>query len=275
MRKTLLAQLSDPHIREPGRLAYGRIDTAPYLRRAVEAVLRLRQAPDAVVITGDLVDFGRGVEYAHLAELLKPLPMPVYLLPGNHDDRDHLREAFPHLAYLGESGPIQYSVRIGHLQMIATDTSVPGQSRGELDADRLEWLAQALESSRDMPVIVAMHHPPFPTLIGHMDKIGLLSGAEALATLISRYPNVERIICGHVHRAIDIRFGGTIASVCPAPAHQVVLDLADDAPSAWILEPPAFRLHALDQNGQVVTHLSPVGQFDGPYPFHDGDKLID
>ena len=31
MTTTLLLQLSDLHIREPGRLAYGRINTAPYL----------------------------------------------------------------------------------------------------------------------------------------------------------------------------------------------------------------------------------------------------
>jgi Icc protein len=36
--KTLVAQLTDLHIREPGRLAYGRLDTAPYLRAAVQAV---------------------------------------------------------------------------------------------------------------------------------------------------------------------------------------------------------------------------------------------
>ena len=70
-----------------------------------------------------------------------------------------------------------------------------------------------------------MHHPPFTTLIGHMDKIGLMSGIERLSAIVSRHPNVERIICGHLHRAIDVRFAGTIASTCPGPAHQVTLDL--------------------------------------------------
>jgi len=73
MTYSLLVQLTDLHIREPGRLAYGRIDTAPYLKRAVQSVLRLRQAPEAVVITGDLSDFGRAAEYAHMAALLAPL----------------------------------------------------------------------------------------------------------------------------------------------------------------------------------------------------------
>jgi Icc protein len=71
---TLLAQLTDLHIREPGRLAYGRLDTAPYLRAAVQAdgaSCARRRTP--MVLTGDLTDFGRAAEYEHLASLLAPL----------------------------------------------------------------------------------------------------------------------------------------------------------------------------------------------------------
>jgi 3',5'-cyclic-AMP phosphodiesterase len=272
---TLLVQLTDLHIREPGRLAYGRIDTAPYLRRAVDSVLRLKQRPDAVVITGDLTDFGRAQEYEHLAQLLAPLTMPVYLLPGNHDDRDQLRRSFPQHAYLGSGGFVQYTVDIGGLRLIALDTQEAGQSHGGLCEARLDWLEAQLQCSSHLPVVVAMHHPPFETLIGHMDKIGLLSGAPELEAIVARHPNVERVICGHLHRAIDVRFGGTIASTSPAPAHQVALDLHREAPSRWMLEPPAFRLCALDQAGRIVTHLAASGEFEGPYPFHEDGALID
>ena len=274
MSTTLLVQLTDLHIREPGRLAYGRIDTAPYLERAVQSVLRLRQAPDAVVITGDLSDFGRAAEYAHMAELLAPLTMPVYLMPGNHDDRDQLRHSFPSHAYLGDDGFVQYSVKVGDLRLLTLDTCVPGQSHGTLCAERLGWLEAQLDACRDEPVVVAMHHPPFRTLIGHMDEIGLLEGSAALEALVARHHNVERVICGHLHRAIDVRFGGTIASTSPAPGHQVALDLAPDAPSAWVLEPPGFRVHAWDGE-RLVTHLAASGKFEGPYPFHENGALID
>jgi 3',5'-cyclic AMP phosphodiesterase CpdA len=132
--KTLLAQLTDLHIREPGRLAYGRLDTAPYLKAAVQAVLALPQRPDAVVLTGDLTDFGRAAEYAHLAELLAPLPMPLYLLPGNHDERVQLRRSFAGHAYLGESEHVQYNVPLGEsgLRLVALDTVEAGASHGRL-----------------------------------------------------------------------------------------------------------------------------------------------
>ncbi|MDP9970866.1 3',5'-cyclic AMP phosphodiesterase CpdA [Variovorax paradoxus] len=277
---TFLVQLTDLHIREPGRLAYGRIDTAPYLERAVQSVLRLPQQPDAVVVTGDLSDFGRAAEYEHLARLLAPLAMPVYLMPGNHDERGQLRRSFPGHAYLaagvGSAGFVQYSVRIGALRLLTLDTCVPGASHGELCSERLAWLEEQLDACRGEPVVIAMHHPPFRTLIGHMDEIGLLQGAEALEALVARHRNVERVICGHLHRAIDVRFGGSIASTSPAPAHQVCLDLSPDAASAWTLEPPGFKIHAWSaRDSRLVTHLAASGTFEGPFPFHDNGALID
>lgn len=272
---TLLLQISDLHIREPGRLAYGRLDTAPYLRQAVDTILRLAQAPDAIVLTGDLTDFGRDEEYAHLRRLLTSLSMPLYLMPGNHDDREQMRRSFPDHTYLGNEGFVQYSVAIGAMQLIALDTVVPGASHGSLCESRLEWLAETLNQHPDRPIVIAMHHPPFSTLIGHMDQIGLMSGAAELEKLIAKHPNVERVICGHLHRSIHVRFGGSIAMTAPSPAHQVCLDLSPSAPSAWTLEPPGFVIHALSDANQISSHLVASGSFDGPFPFHTGGQLID
>ena len=275
--KTLLVQLTDMHIREEGRLAYGRLNTAPYLQKAIAKVLTLPQQPDAVVLSGDLTDFGRETEYAHLRALLAPLnDVPVYLMPGNHDERQQLRKSFPEYRYLGEEGTIHYGVDIGELRLLALDTVVPGSSEGQLDDGQLAWLATELEKNQHRPVVIAMHHPPFDTLIGHMDKIGLLRGKAELETLVSRYSNVERIISGHLHRSIQRRFGNTVAATAPSVAHQVCLDLAPDAASAWCLEPPGFALHALYDTNHVVTHTAFTGEFDGPFAFHENDgKLID
>jgi Icc protein len=273
---TLLAQLTDLHIREPGRLAYGRLDTAPYLRAAVQAVTQLLQAPHAMALTGDLTDFGRAAEYDHLASLLAPLTMPLYLLPGNHDDRDQLRRSFADHGYLGQDDFLQYTVALsGGLRLVALDTVEPGDSAGRLCPRRLQWLESTLRQHAGEPIVIAMHHPPFETLIGHMDRIGLLQGADELAEILARHPNVERVICGHLHRSIVTRFGGTIASTAPSPAHQVSLDLAPDAASTWTLEPPGFHLHAWTGPGRLLTHVAAIGTFEGPHPFHDGGKLID
>ena len=103
----LIAQISDTHIRPKGVLAMGRVDTAGHLARAVAHIMALRPAPDVVLVTGDLVDAGMAEEYAHLRELLAPLPMPVHLIPGNHDLRDPLRAAFTDHGYLPRDGQSQ------------------------------------------------------------------------------------------------------------------------------------------------------------------------
>jgi 3',5'-cyclic AMP phosphodiesterase CpdA len=274
-----LVQLSDPHIKLPGARAYGRVDTAQFLRQAVQAVLRLKQPPHAVVVTGDLTDFGRADEYAHLRELLQPIGCPLYLLPGNHDEREGLRAAFPEHGYLRNETPfIQYAVDLGGLRLVAVDTVVPYASHGEVCAERIDQLAHLLAQDTATPTIVAMHHPPFRTLIGHMDDIGLRNPA-ALEAVVARHPQVRRVICGHLHRPIQALWANTLAMTAPSTAHQVCLDLADDAPSAFTMEPPGFLVHAWTDTGDVVSHVVPVGPagpFEGPFPFHEDDgQLID
>ena len=273
----LLVQLSDTHIRLPGQLAYRRVDTSAFLAQAVASVLALPQAPTAVVVTGDLTDFGRADEYAQLRSLLAPLACPVYLLPGNHDDRAALRQAFPDHSWLHESGDafLQYTVDLGGLRLVAIDTSVTKAPHGELDGASLAWLDAALAEDRTTPTIVAMHHPPFATFISHMDEIGLQQGGRELAAVIARHPQVERIVCGHLHRSIQARFAGTIAMTAPSTAHAVALDLASDAASEFAMQPPGFLVHAWSPTGGVVSHLAFSGTFDGPYPFHDEAGLID
>ena len=274
----LLAQINDLHIKRPGALAYRRVDTAAYLERCVERLNAIEPKLDAVVVTGDLVDLGSPAEYEALRKLLAPLTMPVYLLVGNHDERAALREVFDDHAYLHAGGEfVQYAVDAGPLRLIALDSQMPQQSNGHLCAARLAWLETQLAQARGKPVVLALHHPPFVSGIGHMDRQRLdPESSEQLAAIVGRYTNVERVICGHVHRPIFTRFAGTIASAVPAPAHQVALDLRENAPSAFRLEPPAFALHQSAPETGIVTHHAYVDEGEGPFPFYETDgSLID
>ncbi|RDU96971.1 phosphodiesterase [Trinickia dinghuensis] len=274
----LLAQISDLHIKRPGALAYRRVDTAAALERCVARLNACQPKLDAVVVTGDLGDLGNVVEYQALKKLLEPLAMPVYLLVGNHDDRAALREVFHDHPYLRTGGEfVQYAVDIGPLRLIALDSQIPRQSGGHLCDARLTWLETQLADAQGKPVVLALHHPPFVSGIGHMDRQRLdPASADRLAAIVRRYPNVERVICGHVHRPIHTRFAGTIASAVPSPAHQVALDLRENGPSAFRLEPAAFALHQYAPETGIVTHHAYVDEGEGPFPFYEPDgTLID
>jgi 3',5'-cyclic AMP phosphodiesterase CpdA len=256
----LIAQISDTHIKAEGALAYGRFDTAAFLARAVDHILHLDPRPDVVLGTGDLVDGGTAAEYARLRHLLSPLPMPVYLIPGNHDDRDELRQAFADYPLMPRESFIQYVVDDGPLRLIAVDTLVPGESGGRVDAERLGWLDARLAEAPTKPTMIFMHHPPFKTAIDFMDGIGL-EGADAMADVVRRHPHVERVVCGHLHRSIQSRWAGTLAMTAPGTAHQVCLDVRQDAGLSLTMEPPGYALHLWREGVGLVSHVANVGEF--------------
>jgi 3',5'-cyclic-AMP phosphodiesterase len=276
----LLAQITDTHILAPGKLyhsphraipadaapGWSYIDTAACLKRAVAALNALDPCPDAVAVTGDLVDHGAAEEYAHLRELLAPLAMPAYLILGNHDSRDGLRAAFGADGYLPAEGFLHYAIDDFPLRIVALDTNIPGQHPGELCAERLHWLDRTLAAAPGKPTVVMMHHPPFNTAIEHMDQAGL-QNPSSFAEIIGRHPQVERILCGHLHRQIDRRFAGTVAGTAPSTAHQLALDINPGAPAEFTFEPPGYQLHLWRDGEGLVSHTAIVGDWPGPFPF--------
>jgi 3',5'-cyclic AMP phosphodiesterase CpdA len=274
-RPLLIAQISDLHVKRPGVLAYRKVDTAAALARCVAALNRFVPRPDLVVVSGDLVDTPAAEEYEHLTRLLAPLEIPFAAIPGNHDDRALLRRALPQ-AGAPAHGPLNLVRRVGPLDAVLVDSTVPKAPHGELGAPTLDWLAAVLAAAPERPALLFMHHPPFATGIGHMD-VQNLRDAEALADLLRRAPRVRLVAAGHVHRAVLTTFAGVPTTICPAPNHAVALDLDARWPPSLTVEPPAFHLHAWFADGdfgRVVTHHVPIGDFAGPYPFFDRDGRL-
>lgn len=271
---TIIAQISDSHIKRPGELAYGVVDTAAALTRCVETLNGLKPRPDLVVISGDLVDNGIDEEYAHLASLLEPLAIPLVAVPGNHDAREPMRRAFP-LDYANASGPLDQKVTVEGLDLFLLDSSVPGNPHGALEDATLIWLNRELGADPMRPALLFLHHPPFLAGIWHMDRQNL-SNSAALAAVVAKHPRVRLIASGHIHRAALTRFAGVPTTICPAPCHVVALDLDQSLFPAFKQEPPALHLHVLLPGvDEIVTHTVPIGNFGPPHPFFGPDgKLL-
>jgi Icc protein len=255
----ILAQLTDPHI----TIGPGDAGSADALAKAVDAVLALDPAPDAVLMSGDLTEHASTEEYERAAELLAPLSMPLHLLAGNHDEADGLRA---HLGAPGQAGePLQYSLRLGPLRLIACDTTVGGRDAGALGTERLSWLQAELEHDRETPTLLAMHHPPVLIGVGVLDEIGLAEEDRlALAELMAANPQVKRIVAGHVHRGATGGIGGCPIFVCPSSYLQLALDLGPDSEIALVREPPAFGLH-VTLGDELISHVVPIGDYGPPF----------
>lgn len=265
-----IAQITDTHIKPRGALAYGRVDTAAFLTAAVAHINALDPLPDAVILTGDVVDAGKPDEYDHVTELLAPLRPTLLALPGNHDRRETFRTAFSHRITFPDNGHLSYADDRLPLRLVMIDDTVPGKPHGDFTPAHADWLDRTLSARRDKATLVAMHHPPFLTGIVHMDVQNCRGGAR-LAEVLAVHPQVLALACGHVHRNILTSFAGKPASICPSQAHAVSLALTPDAPPSFHMDPPSLHLHRWQDDGSkygsLVTHQSFIGEIEGPHPF--------
>jgi 3',5'-cyclic-AMP phosphodiesterase len=252
-----IAQLSDPHLG-----ASWERDPEAALTAALEQLQRtLGRPPHAVILTGDIANTPNDAEYRQARRVLAGVTAPLYLLAGNHDDREGLRRHFAlpaspaeHLSYVADLGPVR---------LVVLDSHSPGEIGGKLDGLRLEWLDRVLEADPATPTLLAVHHPPIATGVPAMDAIGIPPAQRHdLETLLARHRQVQLIVCGHVHRAVIGELGATRVVAIPSTGLQLALDLDVDE-LRFVDEPPCLAIHLLVE-GRLVSHLQPIALGSGP-----------
>ena len=218
---TLLVQITDTHILPPGEILYDEVDTALHLAETVQQINRMRPLPDVVMITGDLVEHGDKAGYRYFLELIKPLKMPVYVLPGNHDNPQVMTDVFSGTSCFPTSdSTFQYAVEDLPFRILALNSRSDGTELPTLDENRLAWLKRELEQS-DKPTLIALHHPPMTTGIELID-MGGPEWFQGLKAAVTEANNVKLVICGHCHTDMSGRMGPVPVYMAPATAHQLV-----------------------------------------------------
>ena len=251
----LIAQISDTHILAPDSDHPAADTRAENLERCVADINR--QQPDAVVFTGDTVQHGQAEEYARLRALLAPLEAPLYLIPGNRDDNETLRAAFNDLAYLPAEGDfLHYTVEMPALRLVALDSTAVGERKGVFCAARQAWLEETLGGAPERPTVLLIHHPPFDIDDHYIGGYRRPEEAEALAAIVSRHPQVVRLICGHVHCPTERRWAGTVATTMPS----VAVDVRKSVDESVARERPIYLLHRLTDDSGLVSQLRTVAE---------------
>lgn len=231
----VLAQISDTHVRaDDGGAAVGQLTRA--LRQAAD------YKADAILISGDLVNDERADEYAVFAEAIADPSAPLFVIPGNHDDRARLRATLASHRYLPPHGDLSFVIDTFPVRVVAVDQTVPGATYGSFPAERARWLDDTLARS-NKPTIVALHHPPFLTHDLLFDRIGLRDNS-AFAAVIARHPQVQRIICGHHHRVVVGQVAHAPVVVAPSTSWTYGLATHEGQPIAPKTdEQPGWMLH--------------------------------
>lgn len=239
-RPLLLAQLSDLHI---GATEEG-IDPLVRLETVVGAVLALPNPVDAVLVSGDLSDNGGEESYRVVRSVLDRFECPVHVLPGNHDDRGRLREAFG-LPGTGAE-PINYCADAGPLRLVLLDSNVPGQDPGRFGSRDLAWLDATLREEPERATLLALHHTPLSTGLPGWDAINLdPAEIEALGEVVSRHPQLRAIVGGHLHRIATAKLAGCPVLSAPSAYLQARPDFDFDDEDVEMVGPPGFALHVL------------------------------
>lgn len=244
-------QLSDLHLTADGQPLYGEVDTEAALQAALARVQGMVPEVDFLLLTGDLADSGAASAYLRLKAALALLSLPYALLPGNHDSRPEFRSAFSEHAWAGEPlCCLGQDWAQGTLLLL--DDTVPGRDWGEIGDCQMAWLEAACPTDR--PVLLCLHHPPFDIGIPGMDAIRCRN-EERLEEWLGRRPNVEALLCGHVHRLVVTSFAGRPALTAPSTAHQIAIG---QGPLAYTLETGGFLWHDWQPGKRLLTHYVPV-----------------
>lgn len=248
-----IAQISDTHILTPGSDHLARASRVENLERCVAHVNSL--APNIVIHTGDTVQHGQPEEYAHLREILAPLEAPLYVIPGNRDDRRALRKAFADVAYLpAQEDFFHYTVETPALRLIALDSTAPGERKGVYCPERQAWLDGELSRAPETPSLLFIHHPPFDVEDHYVGGYRQASEASALTALVARHPQVVALICGHVHCPYSQDWAGTTAITMPS----VAVDVRKGIDETEAQHRPIFNLHDISDDGRIVTQPQQV-----------------
>ncbi len=214
-----LLHLSDTHLLAGGNRLYGAVDSTRHLANLFAELEASGGRPEAIIFTGDLADRGEPEAYDELRRIVEPaaerLGARVVWVMGNHDDRAAFRSRL-----LGErpaTSPIDAVYNINGLRVITLDSSVPGHHHGEISPEQLDWLGQELAMPSPDGTILAMHHPPVPSVLDLAVSVELRD-QSALAKVL-RGTDVRSIIAGHLHYSSTATFAGIPVSVASATCY--------------------------------------------------------
>ncbi len=235
-----LLHLSDTHLLGDGHSLYGSVDAEHHLRQLLDQIEASEGRPEAIIFTGDLADKGEPDAYDRLRNMVEPvaarLGAQVIWVMGNHDDRGAFREHLlaerpidrpadrPVDRVYDADRPVDRVYDANGLRIITLDSSVPGHHHGEVTSAQLDWLAEELSTRAPHGTILAMHHPPLPSVLDLAVAVELRDQAGLAEVLFAS--DVRSILAGHLHYSSTGTFAGIPVSVASATCYTQDLNVS-------------------------------------------------
>ncbi len=268
-----LLQLTDIHLTKPGTTIGGR-EPNDNFRNALSHALTHHPDADALVITGDLSDWGDREDYERLRDILKTVSVPVHLCIGNHDERDVFLSVFPDAA--DENGFVQSVIEFPLGVGLMLDTWGPDSHAGFYCSQRCAWLDGKL-GEVESPAFLFMHHNPVPIGIAPMDKI-MLQDADSFGQIVKKHADkIRHIFHGHCHLPLSGSLHGVPFSAPRGTNHAGWPDFGNEGKLSGSDLPESYGVVLADATS-VMVHMVEYG-FQGEVrreaspDYEDWDRL--
>lgn len=211
----LIAQITDMHLFADEQQKLLGLPTNHSFQTVVKRLISLQPQPNLLLLTGDLSQDGTLKSYEHVRDLLIPLGIPTYWVPGNHDCCSNMEQVLDYTPISSRKAFVWTDWRF-----LLINSSVPGREHGHLSPETLDWLDFQLELVGDaLPAVVALHHPPFCVNCNWLDS-SKLQNSEKLFAILARYPQVKLVLFGHIHQAFSHIHNGIHYLGCPSTSIQ-------------------------------------------------------
>jgi Icc protein len=195
-----IAQITDIHLTEHDGDTLQDIDTGKSLRRVLGAIRSLLPKPSLIIASGDLVQTPNSTSYGRLKSIFCDIDIPVYVLPGNHDDPTMMQH---HLA--GDTVKYQSKVGLEGWSIIFVNSTIENEHHGIVSTKERKLLEGNLGSGDfgsglSQPVLIALHHPT----INSCPSFGCqLDNRDEFVSYLKQQPSIKAVIAGHTHLAAE------------------------------------------------------------------------
>lgn len=244
-----IAQITDIHLFASETKQLLGLPTAHSFYAVLDQLKKVWPQPDMLLLTGDLSQDGKPESYQRLVDLLSPLEIPTYWLPGNHDQPVVMQEVLNQACVSPHK-----SFSAGGWQFLLLNSHVSGCVHGQLSPESLGWLELQLQFNRQRPTLIGLHHPPFLVNSDWLDG-STLQNSEDLFRVIDRYPQVELVVFGHIHQEFDRQRNGV--HYLGSPSTSIQFEPESEKFSLDQVE-PGFRLLNLYLDGTFETKIERV-----------------
>ncbi|RYE12764.1 MAG: metallophosphoesterase [Sphingobacteriales bacterium] len=228
-KRLRIAHITDTHI-------YAEKNAAQHTRTCLEKIVAMKQKPDVIFHTGDVIMDALFADKDNVAAQWKlwqqvsgDIKIPIKYSIGNHDVWGLKKTGTAPL--YGKQWAVDqmhipnryYSFELGGWQFIVLDSNLPvrentGYSAG-IDDEQFEWLNGELKAVPvGKPVMILSHIPIFSACIGDWMKLEnnewKVSGAlmhtdsKKLRDLFAQYSQVKIGISGHLHLLDTVKYDG-------------------------------------------------------------------